>query len=137
MRFLNSAALARLLIGFMVSGCDRPTKGVQGTPGAQGAQGEPGPAGPSGPKGDPGPAGPVGPRGAPGPEPANNGLRILRSNCDAAGCAIECGADEIMLTAFCGTRHNATVFTTERSASCHARVPANNPLFGACARLNP
>jgi hypothetical protein len=59
---------------------------------------------------------------------------VLRSNCDVAGCSVECAADEILVTAYCGPRRNAAVFPNERSASCRARGAANTPLTGVCAK---
>jgi len=90
---------------------------------------------PAGPKGDAGPAGPAGPPGERGtPGPAGGGIRIVRSNCDAAGCTVQCEADEVLLQAYCGAAHNPAIFPNEKSASCRARGPANSPLVGACVK---
>jgi hypothetical protein len=94
----------------------------------QGEKGEAGPAGPAGPKGDAGPRGPAGPAGASG------ALRIVRANCDAAGCTAQCADDEVLLTAYCGATRNPAAFPSERSASCRVRNPANSPLIAACAK---
>jgi hypothetical protein len=91
----------------------------------QGEKGDPGPAGPPGAKGDAGPRGPAGPAGA---------MRIVRANCDATSCTAQCGDDEVLLIAYCGVTRIVATFPTERSATCRARTPANNPLIAACAK---
>jgi hypothetical protein len=90
---------------------------------SQGEKGDPGPPGPAGAKGD------VGPRG-----PAGGAMRVVRVSCDATSCAAQCGDDEVLLIAYCGATRLAATFPTERSASCRARTPANNPLIAACAK---
>ena len=95
---------------------------------SQGEKGDPGPAGPPGEKGDAGPRGPAGPPGASG------AMRVVRANCDATSCAVQCGDDEVLLIAYCGATRNAATSPTERSASCRARNPANSPLIAACAK---
>jgi hypothetical protein len=94
----------------------------------QGPKGDPGPPGP---QGQPGPTGPPGPAGAPG---ASAAMRVVRANCDASGCTAQCEADEVLLTAYCGAKHNPAVYPNERSASCRAPGPANNPLTIACVK---
>jgi Collagen triple helix repeat (20 copies) len=115
--------------------------GLQGPPGATGEAGPPGPPGPAGPPGPPGPAGPPGPTGeagaagaagsaaAPGP---SSHVRLVRTNCTATGCTAQCNQDEEVLIAYCGVGRNPAIYPTERSASCRARTPANNPLVIAC-----
>jgi len=88
-----------------------------------------------GPKGDPGPAGPLGPKGDPGPPGAALGIRLVRSPCDVTTCTLQCGDDEILLTAYCGASRNAAVILTERSATCRSRVSANSPLVAACLKI--
>ncbi len=88
--------------------------------------------GPPGPMGYAGPPGPPGPKGDPGPP---GGIRVVRSNCDETNCTVQCGEDEMLLTAYCGPRRNAAVFPSERSATCRSQVPANNPLVAACAKM--
>jgi hypothetical protein len=61
-------------------------------------------------------------------------MRIVRANCDATNCAAQCGDDEVLLVAYCGSARNAAIFPTERSASCRIRNPANSPLIAACAK---
>jgi hypothetical protein len=95
---------------------------------------------PQGPKGDPGPPGPPGPPGAkgdPGPPGPPYGIRIVRANCDAAACTVQCADDEMLLTAYCGARRNAAVIPTERAATCRSPVPANSPVVAACVKMPP
>lgn len=87
-----------------------------------------------GPKGDPGPQGPRGEAGPQGPAGTASSLRVVRTPCNEAGCAAQCNEDEILLTAHCGATHIPVVFPTERSATCRARGPANNPLTIACVK---
>jgi hypothetical protein len=91
--------------------------------GQQGPKGEPGPPGPPGAKGDPGPPGPA------------FGIRVVKANCDARSCTVQCDDDEMLLTAYCGARRNAAVIPTERSATCRSQVPANSPLIAACLKM--
>jgi hypothetical protein len=88
-----------------------------------------GPQGPMGYEGPPGPPGPAGPPGPPG------GIRIVRANCDETTCSVQCGQDEMLLTAYCGARLNAALITTGRTATCCTQVPANNPIVAACAKM--
>ena len=90
-----------------------------------------------GPKGDSGPPGPPGPKGDPGPPGPPSSIRVVRSNCDAANCTVQCADDEMLLTAYCGTRRNAAIIPTERSATCRSPVPANSPLVAACVKIPP
>lgn len=92
---------------------------------------------PQGPKGDPGPPGPPGPKGDPGPPGPPFGFRVVRSNCDATNCTVQCAEDEMLLTAYCGVRRNAAVIPNERSATCRSPVPANSPLVAACMKIPP
>ena len=96
--------------------------------GPEGAKGDSGEAGPPGARGEAGPAGP------PGPPGASSAVRIVRTNCDAASCAAQCGDDEVLLVAYCGAARNAATFPTERSASCRPRTAASNPLIAACLK---
>ena len=61
-------------------------------------------------------------------------MRIVRSNCDATSCAVQCSDDEVLLIAYCGPARNAATFPTERSASCRTRNVANDPLVAACLK---
>jgi Collagen triple helix repeat (20 copies) len=113
-------------------------KGDTGAPGAQGAKGDQGPPGPQGAKGDPGPVGPSGPPGPQGPAgpPASTmgAVRVVQATCDNASCTVQCEADEIIVTAWCGAARNAATFPAERSASCRRRGAANSPLVAVCAK---
>jgi len=88
-----------------------------------------------GPKGDPGPPGPPGAKGDPGPPGPIAGIRVVRSPCDVTNCTLQCGDDEILLTAYCGASRNPALVLSERSASCRSRVSANNPIIGACVKV--
>jgi hypothetical protein len=90
-----------------------------------------------GPKGDPGPPGPPGAKGDPGPPGPPFGVRMVRSNCDATNCTVQCGEDELLVTAYCGARRNAAVIPTERSATCRSPVPANSPVVAICMKIPP
>ena len=87
-----------------------------------------------GPKGDPGPAGPPGVQGPAGPPSPASGVRVIRSNCDEKSCTVQCNQDETLINAYCGAGRIPAVFPTERSATCRARGPANNPLVAACTK---
>jgi hypothetical protein len=112
--------------------------GPQGPPGATGEVGPAGPPGPAGPGGPPGPPGPVGAAGAtgqPGSAAApgsSSPVRMVRANCNSTGCTAQCNQGEEVLIAYCGVGRNPAIYPTERSASCRARTPANNPLVIAC-----
>jgi len=114
--------LIAITLAIGLAGCGKAT---------QGEQGDPGPAGPPGPKGDAGPRGPAGPPGASG------AMRIVRASCEATGCTAQCGDDEVLLIAYCGSARNAATFPTERSASCRTRNAANSPLVAACGKATP
>jgi hypothetical protein len=105
------ALIVAVLASTLLSGCGR---------GAQGPRGE---RGPPGPKGDPGPAG--------------AGIRVIKSECNERGCVVQCGPDEMLLTAYCGPKRNAAVIPTERSATCRSQVPANSPIVAACVKMPP
>ena len=88
-----------------------------------------------GPMGDQGPPGPKGPQGDTGPPTTTSGIRIVRSNCDETSCRVQCGENEMLLTAYCGPKRNSAVTPTERTAACSSPVPANNPLVAVCAQM--
>ena len=90
---------------------------------------------PKGPMGDQGPPGPKGPRGDAGPLSTTSGIRIVRSNCDETTCRVQCGENEMLLTAYCGPNRNPAIIPTERAATCRSPVPANNPLVAVCALM--
>ena len=112
-------ALITITLAVGLTGCGKAS---------QGEPGEPGPAGPPGPKGDAGPRGPAG---------ASGSMRIVRASCDATSCTAQCGDDEVLLIAYCGSARNAATLPTERSASCRARTAANSPLVAACGKATP
>jgi hypothetical protein len=118
-RSRTSWVLIAITLAISLAGCEKF---------GQGEKGDPGPPGPPGAKGD------AGPRGPAGPASASSALRIVRANCDATSCAAQCGDDEVLLIAYCGSARNAATFPTEKSASCRVRNPANNPLIAACAK---
>jgi hypothetical protein len=91
--------------------------------------------GQQGRKGDPGPPGPPGARGDRGPPGPALDIRVVKADCDARSCTVECGDDEMILTAFCGVRRNVAVLPTARSATCRNQVPANNPLVAVCMKM--
>jgi len=131
--------LSAILLLAWVAGCGQapaPTKGDAGPAGPPGARGETGPAGPAGVAGPPGPLGPqgsAGPLGPAGPAGSNSHLRILRATCGAE-CVVECGADEILLHAYCGARRTPATYPAERSASCRRHDPADDPLIAVCVK---
>jgi collagen triple helix repeat protein len=142
----------RLLLAIALSagllGCGEASQGSKGEAGQvgpagpPGARGDTGPAGPRGPAGPAGPPGPQGAQGPPGPQaPAGaigsaSSIRVVRANCDNTGCRVECGEDEVLLTAYCGAARGAAIFPTERSASCRRPGTASNPLVVACAKFS-
>ena len=91
--------------------------------------------GSKGPVGDRGPPGPKGPGGDAGPPSTTSGIRIVRSSCDETTCRVQCGENEMLLTAYCGPNRNTAIIPTERAATCRSPVPANNPLVAVCAQM--
>ena len=90
---------------------------------------------PKGPMGDQGPPGPKGPRGDAGPAGSASGIRIVRSNCDETTCRVQCGENEMLLTAYCGPKRNPAIIPTERAATCRNPMPVNSPLVAVCALM--
>jgi hypothetical protein len=88
-----------------------------------------------GPMGDQGPPGPKGPRGDAGPPSQTSGIRIVRANCDETSCRVQCGENEMLLTAYCGPKRNPAIIPTERAATCRNPMPANSPLVAVCAQI--
>jgi hypothetical protein len=88
-----------------------------------------------GPMGDPGPPGPKGPQGDAGPPSTTSGIRIIRSTCDETACRVQCGENEMLLTAYCGPNRNLAIIPTERSATCRNPMPVNSPLVAVCALM--
>jgi hypothetical protein len=90
-----------------------------------------------GPMGERGPPGPKGPTGDAGPPSTTSGIRIIRSNCNETDCQVQCGASEMLLTAYCGPKRNTAITPSERAARCGVTGPANSPLVAVCAQIEP
>ena len=86
-----------------------------------------------GPMGDQGPPGPKGPQGDAGPPGTASGIRIVRSNCDETTCHVQCGENEMLLTAYCGPKRSPAIIPTERAATCRNPMPVNSPIVAVCA----
>jgi hypothetical protein len=133
LRILN---IIILVVGLAACGQAQPgpkgDPGPSGPPGDRGEVGPPGPAGPPGPPGPPGPAATASQVGSTSESPSQ--IRIVRANCTATTCSAQCDDGEALLIAYCGTGRNPAVYPTERSASCRARTPPNNPLVIACMK---
>ena len=125
--------LIMLALGLASCGETPGPKGDTGPPGPPGERGEVGPPGPAGPAGPPGPAGTASTAGPTSSSPA----RIIRANCNAAGCSAQCDEDETLLIAYCGAGRTPAAYASERAATCRARTPANNPLVIACMKTSP
>lgn len=110
-----------------------------------GPKGDPGPAGPPGAKGDTGPTGPAGARGPAGPKgaqgvdgPPGPTLRLIRSDCQAGNCTVQCRANEVLVSAYCGPTRTAATFLSERWASCGVQTTrANAPIVATCVIAPP
>ena len=83
--------------------------------------------------GDQGPPGPKGPQGDAGLPSTTSGIRIVRSNCDETTCRVQCGENEMLLTAYCGPKRNPAIIPTERAATCRNPMPVNSPIVAVCA----
>jgi hypothetical protein len=61
-------------------------------------------------------------------------VRIIRQGCGEGACTAQCGRNEVLVTAYCGTTRHAAEYLTESTASCGA-VPAagDSPLVAVCA----
>jgi hypothetical protein len=126
MRGAHLILLVALFCG--LAGCGQGPKGDKGPAGPQGPKGDAGPAWPTGPQGPAGPPGPQGEQGPPAP-----GVRVVRSDCAAARCTIECRDNEVMVTAYCGPNRNPATLLGERGASCGVEAnTANGPLVVVC-----
>jgi hypothetical protein len=87
----------------------------------------------AGTKGVPGPRGEPGPPGPPG----DSGIRVVQRDCNVASCTVRCEADEVMLTAHCGTNRMPAVYPTERTALCRTTSGARINAVGACVKTSP
>jgi hypothetical protein len=132
MRAAHLAFTAILLTAMACSlaACGKGPQGDTGPAGPQGPKGETGATGPAGPAGPAGPEGPPGPQGAGGaPSPS---IRVVKSDC-TSGCTVQCGENEVLVTAYCGPTRNAAQILGERGASCGPDAgPANAPLVVVC-----
>jgi hypothetical protein len=139
--FFAAAALCLSLVG-----CGDVTPGSQGAagpPGPPGPKGETGPAGPAGTAGPPGPQGPQGPLGPPGPQGAQgpsgvpgsaSTIRVLRANCSGGSCSVTCNANEVVLTAYCGTARAPASFPSDQRATCRAHGAQADFVIATCAQ---
>lgn len=84
----------------------------------------------TGPQGERGPVGPAGPRGPAG----ESGVRVLRANCTAGACTVECTDDELLLSAYCSPNRAPAVYPTELSAQCRAQGGRKVEVVAACMK---
>jgi hypothetical protein len=122
-KWLRKLSVSILLAGLLAA-CGQPEAGPKGDAGPAGERGETGP---------PGPAGPPGPPGTSSPAP----VRVVRANCDANGCTVQCNEDEELFIAYCGAARNSATYPTQRSATCRARTTANSPIVATCIKSAP
>lgn len=102
-----------VVLSIAIAGCGQPTPGPQGPKGDTGAKGD------TGPQGQNGPVGPPGPQGPPGTPGASSQFRLVRSPCTSATeCMITCRDDEVVITAYCGTKRGAATYLSDTSVSC-------------------
>lgn len=125
-----SAAVLAITLATLVASCGQPTPGPQGPKGDAGAKGDPGPQGPVGA------GGPQGLQGPPGPAGASSNFRLVRMPCNSPlACTAECRDDEIVVTAYCGTKRAAPNYLNERAVSCGINPNASDgPLVMVCAK---
>jgi hypothetical protein len=114
----------------MLAGCGQPTLGPQGP------KGDTGPSGARGPQGEVGPAGPQGLQGIPGPAGASSQFRLVRTPCtNSAECQVTCRDDEVVVTAYCGTKRAPASYLTDQSVSCGINPDTTGgPLVAVCAK---
>ena len=114
----------------MLSGCGQPTPGPQGPKGDTGAKGD------AGPEGQVGPAGPQGLQGPPGPAGASSQFRLVRTPCtNSAECQVTCRDDEVVVTAYCGTKRVAASYLTDQTVFCGINPDiTGGPLVVVCAK---
>src|SRR5471030_788196 len=123
----NARAILAIAIAAVLASCGQPTQGPQG------------PKGDAGPKGDPGPqgeSGPAGPQGNPGPAGASSQFRLVRSPCTSSlECSVTCRVDEVVISAYCGTKRAAPNYLTEQSVSCGINPDTSDgALVAVCAK---
>jgi Collagen triple helix repeat (20 copies) len=134
-RYLRAAgAFFALALTLTLAGCGQDAKGDPGPAGPAGPKGDQGPPGQTGPEGPPGQIGPQGEQGPPSPT-----IRVVRSSCLTAGdCPVECRANEVLVTAYCGPTRNPATFIGERQATCGVEAStANAPAVGVCVQAPP
>jgi len=126
----SSGIVLAIMLSVMVASCGQPT------PGPQGPKGDTGPAGAAGPQGRPGDVGPPGPQGPPGTPGFSSVLRLVRAPCtNASECTIICRNDEIVITAFCGTKRAAAMYLTDNTVSCGVSPDTTGgPLVAVCGK---
>jgi len=114
----------------ILSGCSQPT------PGPQGPKGDAGPKGDTGQQGEVGPAGPQGPQGIQGAPGASSQFRLVRTPCtNSAECQVTCRDDEVVVTAYCGTKRATPNYLTENTVSCGINPDTTGgPLVVVCAK---
>jgi hypothetical protein len=124
------AFILALLIATLVASCGQPAPGPQGPKGDAGAKGD------AGPQGQTGAAGPQGLQGPAGPAGASSQFRLVRAACTSAlACTAECRDDEIVVTAYCGTKRAAPSYLNERAVSCGINPDVSGgPLVMVCAK---
>jgi len=125
-----SAAVLAVALALLVASCGQPT------PGPQGPKGDTGPKGESGAQGSVGAAGPQGLQGPAGPAGASSQFRLVRATCNSAlACTADCRDDEIVVSAYCGTKRAAPIYLNERAVSCGINPNVNDgPLVMVCAK---
>jgi hypothetical protein len=126
--------IARIILTISVAmvlvSCGQPSQGPQGP------KGDAGPSGALGPQGPVGPPGPQGLQGIPGPAGASSEFRLVRSPCKSTSeCTVTCRDDEIVVTAFCGTKRAVPNYLTEHTVSCGINPDTTGgPLVVVCAK---
>jgi hypothetical protein len=126
----NARAILAIAIAAVLAGCGQPTQGPQGPKGDAGPNGDPGP------QGERGPAGPQGMQGNPGPAGASSQFRLVRSPCTSSlECSVICREDEVVISAYCGTKRVAPNYLTEQTVSCGINPDTTGgPLVVVCAK---
>lgn len=119
-----------VVLSAAVAGCGQPTPGPQGPKGNTGDKGDPGPQGQNGPVGPPGPQGP------PGTPGASSQFRLVRVACSTnLDCQVTCRDDEVVITAYCGTKRGAATYLTDTSVSCGVNPDTTGgPLVAICGK---
>jgi len=107
------SVFAVMAMATILASCSKPEPGPQGPKGDPGPRGEPGPQGPAGPPGAQGLQGPAGPAGA------SSQFRLVRAPCSSSSdCQVTCRADEVAITAYCGSKRAPANFLTDQTVNC-------------------